>query len=361
MNDSPIRLAGRLLVLTERTRTVVGALLAALVSSQAATAHALDLQVTKAGLQYLVQRVLDTVARPRAVGVALLTAFVAIGTPAAEAADIQVAATGLEFPEGTVFAAGALHFVDYSTSSVLRLREGRVEQVWHQDGCGANGLVPVPGGLLVACYESGTIVRISLDGKTQETLRADDRGRSFACPNDLAADARGGVYFSASGSASTPGKVYYRTTSGQVREVATNIRYANGLTVSPDGKTLYLAESEAGRLLAFSISTDGSLGPQREFAKLADLLSATGEPTFTPDGLRTDKDGNLFVGLYRGGGIAVLSRDGKLLKFVRLPGAHHANLALSPDRRTIFITSADDRPDGSYRGELLAVPNPVGR
>ncbi len=79
----------------------------------------------------------------------------------------------------------------------------------------------------------------------------------------------------------------------------------------------------------------------------------------TPDGVRIDRDGNLFVGLYRGGGIAVISRDARLLKYVKLPGAHHANLALSPDRRTIFVTSADDRPDGSYRGELLVVPNPI--
>jgi hypothetical protein len=49
------------------------------------------------------------------------------------------------------------------------------------------------------------------------------------------------------------------------------------------------------------------------------------------------------------------------LKYVKLPGAHHANLALSPDGRTIFVTSADDRPDGSSSGELLAVPNPIGR
>jgi len=292
---------------------------------------------------------------------AVLAAIVMLGTGATQAADVQVAATGLQFPEGTVFQGNTLHFVDYSTSSVFRLTGKKVEPVWHQDGCGANGLVSVPGGLLVACYESGTVVRISLDGKTEETIRADDKGQPFICPNDLASDTHGGVYFSGSGSESTLGKVYYRSADGRVRAVATNIHYANGLAVAPDGKTLYLAESAANRLLAFSISADGGLGSPREFVKLGDILSVPGESTFTPDGVRVDSNGNLFVGLYRGGGIAVVSSKAKLLSFVKLPGAHHANLAISPDHRTIFVTSADDRPDGSYRGELLAVPNPVGQ
>ena len=307
------------------------------------------------------RRPFGSIARSRGAVGALLAAALLLGAGASHAADFQVAATGLQFPEGPVFVGNVLYFVDYSTSSVSRLVAGKVERVWHQDGCGANGLVSVQGGLLVACYENGSVVRITLDGKTEETVRADDRGQPFLCPNDLATDARGGVYFSASGSESALGKVYYRSSDGRVREVAANIHYANGLAVAPDGKTLYLAESTANRLLAFPISADGRLGPQREFVKLGDILPVPGEHAFTPDGVRIDGDGNLFVGLYRGRGIAVISREAKLLKYVKLPGAHHANLALSPDRRTIFVTSADDRPDGSYSGELLAVPNPIGQ
>jgi gluconolactonase len=153
--------------------------------------------------------------------------------------------------------------------------------------------------------------------------------------------------------------VYYRSADGRVREVAANIHYANGLAVSPDGKTLFLAESSANRLLEYAIAPDGSLGGQREFVKLGDILSAPDQPAFTPDAVRADKHGNLFIGLYRGGGFAVVSREAKLLKYVPLPGAHHANLAISPDGRTIFVTSTDDEPNGAYRGGLLAVPNPI--
>ncbi len=80
---------------------------------------------------------------------------------------------------------------------------------------------------------------------------------------------------------------------------------------------------------------------------------------FTPDALRLDKHGRLFVGLYDGGGFAVLTGDGKLIQKVELRGTHHASLAISPDGRSVFVTATDDTPDGSGRGELLKVDNPV--
>jgi gluconolactonase len=296
-------------------------------------------------------------------GVALKVAQVLLllcGAALAHAAGPEVAATGLQFPEGTIFVGNNLYFVDYSTSDVLRLVGGKVEKVWHQDGCGANGLIQVPSGLLVACYESGTVVHIGLDGKLEETIRSDDKGLPFLFPNDLAADARGGIYFSASGSESSLGKVYYRSADRRVREVAANIHYSNGVAVSPDGKKLYVAESEASRLLVFDIGPDASLSGQREFVKLADVLGAipsnANRHEFTPDGVRVDKLGNVFIGLYRGGGFAVVSPQAKLLKYVPLPGAHHANLAISPDGRSVYVTSNDEVGGGG----LLVVPNPIG-
>ena len=52
------------------------------------------------------------------------------------AADVETVAKGLQFPEGTIFVGKVLYFVDYAASSVLRLTDGKVVQVWHQDGCG---------------------------------------------------------------------------------------------------------------------------------------------------------------------------------------------------------------------------------
>jgi gluconolactonase len=275
------------------------------------------------------------------------------------AAGVEVVASGLQFPEGPIFVGDVLYFVDYSASDVLRLVDGKVERVWHQDGCGANGLVEIRGELLVACYENGSVVRITTGGELRETIDHDDAGGVFSSPNDLARDAVGGVYFSGSGARGIPGKVYYRDLAGHIKQVAENISNANGLVVSNDGKRLYVAESAKRRLLSFAIGADGQLSDQTELVKLAAILADGQHDAFTPDGLRLDKHGRLFVGLYNGGGFAVISSAGKLIKMVELRAAHHANLAISPDGKSVFVTATDDTPDGSYRGEVFKVDNPV--
>lgn len=287
-----------------------------------------------------------------------LVLLLAVGhVSAAEPAKVETVATGLQFPEGTVFIGNTLYFVDYGSSDVLRLVDGTVQKVWHQDGCGANGLAQVGSSLLVACYDGGTIAEIALDGRLIDTIRSDHRGRPFLYPNDLAVDQKGGVYFTASGSETTPGKVYYRGADRHVREVASNIHYANGLVVSLDGKRLYLAESAASRLLSYAIAPDGGLSGGEEFVKLDDALSSAGSQAFTPDGVRMDRYGNVFVALYRGVGFAVFSSDGKLIRTVELPATHHSNLAITPDGTFVFVTAVYDMPGGGCRGEILKVPN----
>jgi gluconolactonase len=286
-----------------------------------------------------------------------LSALLAAATFPLHAADPLVLASGVGFPEGTVFVDTTLYFVDYDASQVLRLAGGTVQKVWQQEGCGANGLLPVPGGLLVACYANGTVAKISLDGRLLETIQRDDAGRMLTSPNDLAADAKGGVYFSASGSSSIPGKVFYRGADKSVREVASDIAYSNGLVVSLDGGKLYVNESEAGQILVFSVASNGSLNDRRVFCRLGDVLEHPRSTKLTPDGLRLDKHGNLFVGLYDGGGFAVIAPDGKLVKKVNLQAAHHANLAISPDGKSIAITSLGD--EAGSTGQVLLVPNPV--
>ncbi|CAB3756504.1 hypothetical protein LMG29739_02464 [Paraburkholderia solisilvae] len=276
-----------------------------------------------------------------------------------ETTGIKEIADGLRFPEGTVFVAKALYFVDYGKSQVLRIDQGRVHVIWQHDGCGANGLVQSANTLLIACYDDNSIVEISTDGRAISSINADVDGEPLIHPNDLTGDHHGGVYFTASGSADTPGKVYYRDDAHRIREVATGLSYANGVAVSPDGRTLYVAESDAARILAFTISAPGSLENRRVFATQAALGNLSPTERFTPDGVRTDAQGNVFIAEYNGGGIAVFDSDGQLRATARLPGAHHSNLAISPDGKSIFVTAVENEANGESHGKLLQIPNPI--
>jgi gluconolactonase len=292
----------------------------------------------------------------------LAGAVLSIGSPRAGDAENSravVAVAGLLFPEGTIFVGRDLYFVDYARSDVLRLVGAKTEVIWHQDGCGANGLVAVPGGLLVACFDGGAVVKISLGGAILGTIRRDATGQALAAPNDLTADLRGGVYLSDSGSSDHPGKVFYLRRDGLVREVASGIRFANGIGVSPDGSTLYVAESPTGKVLAFPIRADGSLGAARDLIRLRDVLPTGRSDDATPDSLRVDTHGNVFVALYKGGGVAIVSPAGRLLKLLDVPSQHHTNLAISPDGESLYITAVDDDARSSYRGQIVRMANPL--
>jgi sugar lactone lactonase YvrE len=116
----------------------------------------------------------------------------------------------------------------------------------------------------VTCYDADNLVRITPGGETLETLAQDAEGWPFLGPNDAVADARGGVYFSASGkwdaTAPIEGKVLYLSPDGAIAAVADDIHYANGLALSPDGSTLYVSEMAAQRVLKFEVEPDGTLG-----------------------------------------------------------------------------------------------------
>jgi sugar lactone lactonase YvrE len=290
---------------------------------------------------------------------ASLVLWAATAHVASSAAEIDIVATGLHFPEGAIFVGDTLYFADYTTSDVQRIAGGKVEQVWHGEGCGANGLMALRDELLVACYDSGTFVRLSLAGQVRETISHDQAGGTFVSPNDLADEGAGGVYFTTSGSGSVLGKVFYRSPLGRVTEVAAGIDYANGLAVSNDHKLLYVVESRKHRLLKFAIGAGGRLSDAAEFADLGALLAGSEGDAVTPDGLRIDRRGRLFVALYDGGGFAVLGQDGKLIEKADLPGAHHASLAIAPDGKSLYLTATDDAPGGGYRGELLRIANPL--
>jgi gluconolactonase len=274
---------------------------------------------------------------------------------AAPVGDVERFASGLQFPEGTVFVENQLYFVDYGASAVLRLGADRDSQtLWRANGCGPNGLLPLADRtLLVACYDAGTVEQRTLDGRLLRVISHGAQGESLVRPNDLATDGHGGAYFTASGGADgIAGRLYHlRAGLDRADMVVDHVQNANGVALSPDGGTLYLGESTTDKVLRFKVASDGSLDKGQDFLVLDQRLPGAGR--HTPDGVRTDPAGRVFVSLYNGDGFAVFGPDGGLLARQSLPGTHHSNLAISPDQAWIYGTINDE--DGS----LYRVRNPV--
>ncbi|WP_179283240.1 SMP-30/gluconolactonase/LRE family protein [Bordetella genomosp. 9] len=292
----------------------------------------------------------------------LLLVLMALCAPlhAAPASDAERFASGLQFPEGTVFVGDTLYFVDYGTSAVLRLGADRsAVHAWQSAGCGPNGLLPLADGtMLVACYDAGTVEQRTLDGRLLRTVDRGAQGEPLVRPNDLAPDGHGGAYFTASGGAQGIEGRLYHLAAGLARAdmVVDHVQNANGVALSPDGRTLYLGESTTDKLLRFDVAADGSLTGRRDFLVLDDLGHGErlpGDGRHTPDGVRTDPSGHVYVSLYNGDGFAVFGADGRLLATQSLPGTHHANLAISPDQAWVYGTIDDDE------GSLYRVRNPL--
>ena len=273
------------------------------------------------------------------------------------AAEPKIIDGDAKFPEGPFVENGILYYAQYGASQIDTW-DGSVHRVlWQEAGSGANAVQRFGDGFIVAAYDAGKIVLLDAKGKTKREVSEDEAGDPLVGPNDIALDGHGGAYVSLSGpweSAPIVGKVAHVTPDGRVKILAENIHYANGLVLSEDGATLFVNESEAGRVIKFAVGPDGRLTDRRLFVRLTDL----GEPVNAyPDGIKLGPDGNLYVGLFSAGRILVITQSGRLVRKIEVPSAAAPNLAFSGDGKTIYVTAVDDTKNAPYHGKVYALKN----
>ncbi len=281
----------------------------------------------------------------------------ALSASVAGAGEVKVINEKAAFPEGPAFIDGKLHYVEYGANTVLVWDGTANAKLWEQAGCGPSAVLPLGADLAVTCYDNGTITRISKDGKTVATYDKAADGTTLQGPNDLAADGKGGVYFTTSGpweSGPIVGKVFHLTADGAIREVANDLHYANGIALSKDGKRLFVNESEAGRVISFAVAEDGTLSDRRLFVRVGVVDEASGIGAY-PDGIKLGPDGNLYIGQYSKGRVVVVAPDGTFVKAIDVPSATAPNLAFSPDGKAIFVMSVDDTANAPYWGKVYEV------
>lgn len=287
---------------------------------------------------------------------------------------MEVVAEDLWFPEGPVaMGDGSVLLVEIRRQTLTRIYpDGSTDVVAHFEG-GPNGAAIGPDGAVYIVnnggfawieqpdgtlapnghpsddYVSGSVQRVDLATGKVETLYTECDGRPLRGPNDLVFDAQGGMWFSDPGKIHTEtmhhGHLLYCTPDGSmIRRVYDHMVTPNGVGISPDGKTLWVAETLTGRLHFFTITGPGELAEPGSGWNDNVLGPVPGKQML--DSLAVEVDGRVCVGTLRNGGITVFSPDGDF-EHVPVPDGSTTNIAFGgPEMRTAWIT-------GSHTGRLF--------
>jgi gluconolactonase len=253
-------------------------------------------------------------------------------------------------------AGGHLLFSDIPRNSVFRWKEGQgislflkpsgyTGSVFYGLEPGCNGLLLDSKGQLVSCEHGDRRVSVLTKGGGKRTLVDNYQGKRLNSPNDGCFKSNGDLYFT-DPIYGLPNRwddprreldfcgVYRLSKDGKLTLLTTEMTRPNGIAFSPDEKTLYVAQSdpEAAIWKSFPVKEDGTLGKSK---LLHDATKAVtdGLPGL-PDGMKVDKEGNLFA--TGPGGVYVFSAAGKLLGRLDT-GERTANVGWGGDGSVLYI------------------------
>lgn len=245
---------------------------------------------------------------------------------------------GHRFTEGPLWSKyiDGLLFCEVPSNMVLAYHSGKGLGKYLEQAGGASGLAyDAEGRLLIAEGKKRRIVRLSAnDDKKVEVLAERFEGKRFNGPNDIVVRKDGQVYFSdpAFGAQSEVREmdfhgVYHMSPKGELSLIAKPKGRPNGVTLSPNGRILYVANSDERKVYAYDLDSRGKAGNERVF--LAGLDGV-------PDGLRTDEKGNVYVAANH---VYIFSPLGKGLHTIHM-GEKPSNMAFGDaDRMTLYITA----------------------
>lgn len=297
-------------------------------------------------------------------------------------------ASGLFFPEGPVaLADGAVLVLEIGAGRVTRIGSDGAAAPLAETGGGPNGAALGPDGALYVCnnggfawagnsagerfpagraadYAGGRIERVDLStGHVQRWVDRTARG-PLSGPNDIVFDRTGGCWFTDLGHMGPDvierGSICYVPAGGDAARVVVHpMLTPNGIGLSPDERTLYVAETVTARLWAFDVTAPGELALRQMPPSISPgrlLYAAPDDCMF--DSLAVEAGGNVCVATIGvagqaspgGAGITVVAPDGTLVERVYLPDRATTNICFGgPGLRTAFVTQ-------SRGGRLLSMP-----
>ncbi len=274
---------------------------------------------------------------------------------------IENLGSGFNWSEGPIWvpAMNALLFSDVPENRVYRWKDGEGISVFLEPSGftatqyngrerGSNGLTLDTQGRLTLCQHGDRrVARLAADGKSFETVVDNFEGGRFNSPNDLCFDRAGNLFFTdppyglpSDQKQEIPFQGVFRLgTDGKLTVIARELHRPNGVALSPDERTVYVASSEGKEpwIKAYSLNADGSVASSRLFFDGSALMKQGRRGAF--DGLKVDVHGNIWT--TGPGGVLIISPEGKHLGSI-LTGRATANCAFGDADHQTFYMTADE-------------------
>ncbi len=274
-------------------------------------------------------------------------------------------AGGLRFPEGPIaLEDGSILLVEIERCTLSRVTHaGEIEVVAHLGG-GPNGAALGPDGAVYVCnnggfkwresdgrlfpngtpddYSGGRIERVELTSGRVDVLYRECEGHPLRGPNDIVFDQTGGFWFTdlgkTHGRVKHQGGLYYARTDGsQIREAVFSLDGANGVGLSPDENTVYVADSGSARLWGFSLAGPGEIKGRAATSQRNFVAGLAGYQFF--DSLAVDSAGHICVATISKSGITRISPDGSEIAHVPTDDVMTTNICFGGEKLgTAYIT-----------------------
>ncbi len=255
---------------------------------------------------------------------------------------VEQVATGYQFTEGPAAGPdGAIYFTDIPAKRILRFDPDTHETtIFREDSGRANGLMFDKHGGLYACEGaaqggSRRLSRTEPDGSI--TSLADQwQDKKLNSPNDLDIDQQGGVYFTdprygnRADMQSETEAVFYLTPDGTLTRVINDLQRPNGIILSPDDKTLYVADNAAKKIVAYDLAHPGQPNNPRHFSDMGPDLGGG------CDGMTVDPHGRLYA--TGNEGVYIFNPNGAQAALIPTP-ERPSNCTFANDGQTLYITA----------------------
>jgi sugar lactone lactonase YvrE len=243
--------------------------------------------------------------------------------------DVKTLMTGLAMGESPRWRENRLWISDWGAQEIIAVDlEGNSEVEVHTSFGLPFCIDWLPDGhLLVVSGREGLLLRRESDGTL--VTHADLRGLSGGFWNEIVVDGRGSIYINGGS-----GIIALVEPDGSARQVADGIAFPNGMAVTPDNRTLIIAESHGKRLTGFDISADGDLSNRRVWADLGDGV---------PDGICIDATNAVWYADVPNKHCVRVREGGEVLQTITLDRGCFACMLGGVGNRTLFMIAAEWR------------------